>query len=72
MTARQYVEHTLGPTPTFELGMRPDALSQYMRPGWAPNTFTDGALQGHTRWAPWLALGGYAIWAVGKDPVAAA
>ena len=53
-TARQYVEHTLGPTPVLELGMRPDALAQHTKPGWAPGTFTDGALQGHVRWAPWL------------------
>ena len=61
MTVRQYVEHTLGPTPVFELGMRFDAIAQHTRPEWAPSTFTDGALQGHVRWAPWLALGGYAV-----------
>jgi hypothetical protein len=36
MTARQYVEHTLGPTPAFELGVRPRLLALHLRPDWAP------------------------------------
>ena len=48
--------------------MLPAAVEQHRRPDWMPNTFTDGALQGNVKWAPWLALGGYAVWSVGRHP----
>ena len=57
MTARQYVEHTLGPTPALEATMRPGRAEHGRRRGWEPNVFTDGALKDNLRWAPWLALG---------------
>ena len=51
--------------------MRPESVEQERKPGWAPNVYTEGGLQGYALWAPWLSLGGYALWSVGRDPAEA-
>ena len=59
----QAVERRLGPTPSAE-DLEGD-LAEGVAP-WEPTVYTDGRLEHGHPWAPWMALGAFAVWAPGR------